>query len=71
MTVNYPFFFIRCEHQDYVDVDFDLIVRAEDEADALVLWREYYVDELEDQSYDEPKVRLLDVPEGRGAVPWN
>lgn len=69
--MNYPFFYIRCQHSDFLDMDYDLIVRAEDEADALVLWREYYGEALEDpEFYDEPSVRLLDVPEGRGAVPW-
>ena len=60
--INYPFFYIRCEHRDTTEVNFDLIVRAEDEADALVLWQDIAAEPFSNPGFllDEAK-RLLRI----------
>lgn len=63
-------FYVHCEHADFADTNYDLIIRAADEADALVLWHEHYGDGLDDEEIEEPVAMRLEVPVGRGVVPW-
>jgi hypothetical protein len=60
--------FVKDTHPDF-ETDRDLLVWAPDTCEAIVIWREYYETELEEQPKSVKEVQLGAV--GSGAVPWD